>query len=197
MSGEIVQVERPTTTRIVVPLLMVSLCAGAPLYAAFYEFTLQGTVSSSGLPDVSVGDPCTIWYVADPRDLAPDPAFGTYLATPAILTFPNATLSANPHVGSSITVNLVFGAIQRVAYQNDGPFYGVGITLQLPQGTLDSDALPLTLPLSNAISATFGVSSAFNPVIVGTLTSYSSAEVPEPGAAVGLALLPLLLSRMK
>jgi hypothetical protein len=82
----------------------------------------------------------------------------------------------------------------RVGYGfiGENPFEEFQLTLLFPGGTLGSDALPLTLPLQSATAANLhwlGLSGALD----GTISSYSSVEVPEP-AYVTLVLMLFLFA---
>jgi hypothetical protein len=139
---------------------------------------------------LNIGDECTIQYVLDSTDHDPHPLVGRYFGTNAVIRFANITIVGNPNSGGNLTVKTGRpGLSDLVAYQNGGPNYGVQISFAFPEGTITSDALPLELPLAQATTSYFDVYPSFDPILVGRIMAYSSAEVPEPYASSTLVLV--------
>lgn len=164
--------------------LAVMLLLGLPssAHAALYEFTLEGRVTFAILGDVPVGTLVTIQYIADSQDLAPGtPNGGHYAASQATVKFPNFTIvtdGIDPYfrvaLGGGNTVDLL--QYLSVFAQN----WNLSVPFSFPPGTFANDALPLTLPLSNANLARFHLAPIVNPWYSGNIISYSSVEIPEP-----------------
>jgi hypothetical protein len=175
---------------IAVLIACLGLCASAD--AGAYEFTLTGEVTQANWANVNVGDPFTIRYTADSLDRNPAATVGAYLATPAVVTLPNATIrSLGPFNATAV---YLFPDADQVRYTSeDDSLYTFLVRVRFPRGTLSSDALPLTLPMELAVSTDFYVWQ-FGPELRGTITSYTAVEVPEPGP--GLVIGTLLLARL-
>jgi hypothetical protein len=165
---------------IAVLIACLGLCASA--HAGVYEFTLTGAVTQANWSNVNVGDPFTIRYSADSVDRNPAATVGAYLATPATVTLPNATIRS---LGFNATgVSLYFPDFDEASFNSeDDSLYTFYVRLRFPKGTLPSDALPLTLPMKRAVSTDFYVWQ-FGPELRGTITSYTATEVPEPDVVV-------------
>lgn len=169
--------------------------APLPAAAALYEFSVGGTVESvTLLPGVSPGDPVVIRYTADDADLIASPQTGFYRATGATLTFPATTVLTAP---GEVQVWLQ-PSYHRVFY------YSVGeptlrVDFYFPAGTLPTDALPLSLPLDLASERAFRLTPLQIPIeyASGALTSYASAEVPEPATFLPVGVACLLASRRR
>lgn len=166
-----------------------------PFFASggLYEFTFQGEVTYSILPEANVGDSVTIRYIADSTDLEPLPMTGEYAATNATIRFPGGTFVTEAGLGTRLSVNL-FGTLDTVAYLSHGNPYGIKLSFAFAGGTPQSDELPLTLPLLDANVATFHMFPASTDVIRGRITSYLGVEVPEP-AALGVLLASIVLTK--
>ena len=85
---------------------------------------------------------------------------------------------------------------ERVSFDSVSPNYHYTMGYISPGGMLASDALPLTLPLSGTTTARWSVYD-FGPQVIGNITSYSSAPVPEPGAVAGPVLSVMFIRRPK
>jgi hypothetical protein len=179
---------RPRKSFAVAPLAGILLAAfTASSHAALYEFTVTGEVTFSVMPNVMVGDPFTIHYTADDRDLDTNPNLGTYAVGHAVAVFPNATLSDQ---GSQASFGVALGGTSDKAGYFSFLFNQRWlIDFNFPPGTLGSDVLPLSLPLPSATSTQFVVYD-FVALVVGTLNSYESAPIPEPSA---IWTVPLML----
>ena len=168
-------------------LLVVLLFVHASARAAYHQFTLKGVVTETSFffPSIYVGDPFTVQYVVDPTDSDTSPLRGRYAATHAQFTFPKTSLTSNGFgAGLLVDLNNPDGT-DRVTYADSSLHWDWRIAFVFPSDTLESDALPLTLPLSMANSATFEFE-LFSRLLSADMTSYSSVEVPEPAAALGV-----------
>ena len=169
------------------------LFGGASARGAFYEFTLTGTVTAAPSGDVHIGDPFTVRYVVDSVDLDASVGGGLYAAGNATVTFPSGTLTTggNPFFGVAQNGGTSVDLLQYLAH--DDVSWGANITFSFPAATLTIDALPLTLPLSDANFAHLHIFWAFvlHDTYQGTVSSYASIEVPEPSCAA-LALIQAL-----
>jgi hypothetical protein len=161
--------------------------------AAFYDFTLEGVVTNAQHTDVNVGDRFTIRYTATSQDTSPNPTGGVYPATPAIVTFPNTSVTWPSYVRVALASPPDFDVVN-YGFTGESPFEEFMVGVWFPGGTLPSDALPLTLPLQSATAARLhwlGLSG----VVDGNITSYVSVEVPEPYGACLLWLMLALETR--
>jgi hypothetical protein len=185
-------------TRSLPIVLTVLLLAHASVRAAYHQFTLQGHVTETSFyfPNIYVGDPFSVQYVVDSTDSDASPLRGRYAATHALFTFPNTSLTSNGF-GAGLLVDLDNppDGTDRVTYSDGSLHWDWRIRFTFPPDTLASDALPLTLPLSMANSATFEFV-LFTPLLGAAMTSYSSIEVPEPAGALA-ALIVLLRARRR
>jgi hypothetical protein len=175
--------------------ISVVLCGSARgAHAALYEFTLEGTVNYSLVPRPVVGEPFIIRYAADTQDLFPeDPGGGGYLATLPTVVFPesNAQIPFEPSDEITLRVALYGAGVDIVSYQSRGvlgPSWNLTIGFVFPDGTLNSDALPLTLPLELGRSNVF-MAPALLDHIRGDITSYSSVAIPEPSMTCAILLV--------
>ena len=176
--------------RTLIPTLLILLSACASARAALYEFTLGGRVTYALFGDVPIGSRVTIRYTVDSQDLEPDPTGGLYAASQATIKFPDFTITTNGMEGPSFGVGLGTSAqfVQYLTWRNG---WGMSIPFAFPVGTLDTDALPLTLPLSEANVARFYVFPMLHDHYAGDITSYSAVEIPEPSAALLLLVTTL------
>jgi hypothetical protein len=158
-----------------------------------YEFALEGKVSYSVFGvNPAVGEPCIIRFVADSQDVEPHPGHGTFQVTPPIVTFPdsNTLLNFEPSELTRLGVNnenMSGTGIDFLFYQNLGALgvaFDLNVSLVFPDGVIQSDALPLTLPLALANSTNFRISSGLVDYARGRITGYSSVAVPEPWGGV-------------
>jgi hypothetical protein len=158
------------------------LCATASAQAALYEVTVEGNVTFALFLDVNVGDPFTVKYVVDSTDLVPEPNGGRYAASGAIVNFPGRTLMIG-NTESHFGVHLGGGTATDLAHYytiQEDTLLGVRITYQFPPNTFESDALPLSLPLSIATLKRFHLFQGLWDMYRGEVTSYTAVEVPEP-----------------
>jgi hypothetical protein len=128
--------------------------------------------------------------------LDPDPTFGRYRATLPVAVLPRTTIPASGFgdtPGVQIWLNSPFGT-DEFYFGVGGPNTGYDLHAAFPVGTLQSDALPLTLPLNMALLPARWIVYDFGPGLGGTINSYSSVEVPEPH--VFAILLAALLRRV-
>ena len=180
---------------VLVPMVACLLLWTAPCAAALYEFMLEGVVTRSFLPDVHVGDTAAMSFFVDDQDLDPSPIVGRYLAISSVtIDFPKTSLVAGGHGGGHLRVSL--HNADSVQYQNLGPEYSLNIPLQFPDGTITSDALPLSLPLPLATNNSFQIFPILTDVVYGRVTSYSGALVPEPEFMSALVATLLMLGRV-
>ena len=180
-------------TRLLILSMTCLLVEAAPCGAALYEFTLEGVVQFSFLPEVSVGDPASLKFIVDDQDLEPSPTFGKYTASgPATIAFPKTTLVAGDELGF-LQVKLIDAEI--VQYQNIGPSLSFDMGFAFPDGTITTDALPLTLPLSLATTNSFYIFPIFHEVVRGRITSYTGVPIPEPAWPGVSALLTFAFGR--
>jgi hypothetical protein len=160
--------------------------------AAFYEITVEGTVTRSAYINVAVGDPFTIRYTADATDLNPSPSGGRYAVVQrAVATLPNAMLISPPYGDIYLSLDNNAHRDDFFAYNGwtpNGPFQ---IFFEFPAGTIRSDALPVSLPLDQATFAQWNFGGDLGENLIGAITFYEGVEVPEPG--FGFVLLPLIL----
>lgn len=169
-------------------ILACLLFSTAPCAAALYEFTLEGTVTYSLFGfDPAVGEPCVIRFLADDQDLDPDPRYGAFDVTSPVVTFPlsNVPFDFEPVFRKRFVVNNgnVSGTgTDFVAYESEGVIgssWNFRFSLVFPDGIIQSDALPLTSPLMDAISTKFLISISSTDVVWGKITSYTGVPVPE------------------
>ena len=180
---------------VLVPMVACLLLWTAPCAAALYEFMLEGVVTRSFLPDVHVGDTAAMSFFVDDQDLDPSPIVGRYLAISSVtIDFPKTSLVAGGHGGGHLRVSL--HNADSVQYQNLGPEYSLNIPLQFPDGTITSDELPRSLPLSLANNNSFQIFPIFTDVVYGRVTSYSATPVPEPLVVFELGTMMLMLGRL-
>ena len=170
-------------------ILSLSTCASA--HAALYEFRLTGEVTYLlfNIEGVQIGDRATIRYVVDSRDANPDPMGGFYAATGATILFPTLTIVTQDSANLGVALNDT--GVDTIQYLRAGQGFGLDVSFKFPDGTLPSDAIPLALPLHSSIRRSFSVFQSSHDLYRGTITSYSSVEVPEP-AVVGLTLLLMI-----
>ncbi len=129
-------------------ILILSTCASAD--AALYEFTLRGFVTFAAAGDVPPGSPVTIRYIADSKDLAPSSLGGHYAASNATIQFPTFTLTMS---GLDPYFRVALGAgntVDLLGYSTVDGFWDLTVPFSFPPGTLETDALPLSLPLEIA-----------------------------------------------
>jgi hypothetical protein len=154
-----------------------------PLRAELYEFEVKGTVVGGLLPlyQVVAGDEITFRYVMDSTDSDPDPLIGQYAGTTAFFETPAGTFSGDPLLGGDFTVT-PFGQFASFDSFIPNPIQPhVKLSFRFPAGTLLSDELPLTLPVSTATTRSFFVHPfGLTPSLYGTITSYESRLMPEP-----------------
>ena len=177
-------------------VLAVLLFVHASARAAYHQFTLNGQVTETSFffPNIYVGDPFSVQYVVDSTDSDASPLRGRYAATNAQFTFPKTSLTSSGFgAGLLVDLNNPDGT-DRVTYLDSSLHWEWRIAFVFPSDTLASDALPLTLPLSMANSATFEFE-LFSRLLAADMMSYSSIEVPEPAAA--LAALSVLLGSLR
>jgi hypothetical protein len=178
-----------------IAILILNLWLCLVARAAMIDFTIEGVVTESTRPDVSVGDPFTIRYSADPEDLDADTSIGRFRTTGESILLPNITFTTQ----SDGNFYVVFDeSAEWVRHRSGFAGFPWTVDIQFPFGTLASDALPPTLPLSGATSATLIVwdNTTFMPpfpVVVGTVTSY----VPEPYGLCVLTSVATLLRRWR
>lgn len=167
----------------------------APGAAALYEFKLEGVVIRSFLADVHVGDTAAIKFLVDDVDLEASPNVGWYAtAGPSAITFPKTTLIAGE--SGHLQVKLSNSNSELIQYINIGGDYSINIPFQFPDGTITSDALPLSLPLPLATNNSFQIFPILTDVVYGRVTSYSGALVPEPEFMSALVATLLMLGRV-
>jgi hypothetical protein len=175
----------------IVVLLSLGACLSAR--AAVIDFTIEGVVTESFRPDVSVGDPFTIRYSADPQDLDPSPTIGRYATTPATVTLPNVTFSETNEGGGNFYVDT---DADRIRYISGDRIIILDTWLHFPPGTFESDELPLSLPMSTATSSSFFLIDNLGPgfpMMRGEVTSY----IPEPSGMCLLVPVSVLLRRWR
>jgi hypothetical protein len=174
------------TRRTFALILIASAALCGQARAALYEFTLGGRVTYAPLGDVPIGTAVTIRYTADSQDLDPSPTDGLYAASQATVQFPTFTIQTDGMMGPDFGVSLGNGTsvqiLQYLTWQNSS--WGMSIPFSFPTKTLNSDALPLTLPLTDANLARFHLFPLLHDLYAGDITSYTAVEVPEPAALV-------------
>ena len=84
----------------------------------------------------------------------------------------------------------------RIKYDPDNPYF-VQVDFRFPNGTLQSDELPLSLPLSIATFRRFHVLIGSMEVWRGDVSSYSVVEMPESSSALLLMLVLSLMQRCR
>jgi hypothetical protein len=179
-------------SRAAAPIVALLSCCTVAL-GSFHEFSLGGElIAGVGSP----GDPVNIRYVADSTDLNSASGYGSYAASAA--TYESTALSLTS-IGVAPSVSVYLNdppGVDRVEYRHQDFHADFRVRFSFPAGTLTSDALPLTLPLATATSASFEVSYVAAVFAGGQITSYESVEVPDPSAAALLVLpIPLLMRR--
>ena len=176
------------------PLIALAMLAPASR-ATFVQFTVSGETTFSRVPSVSVGDPFEIKYVANAVDQNPSTNVGSFSATGLTIAFPNLTVSY-PTFAASVAVSLNNAdGTDYVRYWNFFPNTFSWVWVVFPAGTLNSDALPLTLPISEATSADF-LDYGFGTQFQGDIHTYAGVEVPEPRVLhIGWPLLVALRRR--
>ena len=182
---------RPAVKRRLVTLAaaaLTALCGHA--HAALFDFTLKGKVTYSQYSDIAVGDPFVVRYIADSTDLNLDPKLGRFATTAATFEFPNVTVAPE---GQPLPLQVQLSGPEdsdSIIYVHffPGNIYW-SFSFGFPAQTFSSDALPLTLPLERATLARIQFF-VFAPTLRGDITSYESAEIPEP---VSLNLIALLV----
>jgi hypothetical protein len=164
-------------------VLLVWPCLCLHANAASYEFTITGEVTSSYYwIDVAAGDPFTIRYIADSADLDPSPSFGSYAATEAVVTFPTRSYTSQGAFEPRAFVHLKRSdGTDQAGYGHPGLNYGFGFGVVFPVGTLDTDALPVSVDVFGATSTTF-VIYHLGILVEGDVNSYTSVLIPEPNA---------------
>lgn len=188
--------------RLALCALLLPCIAGAMARAALYEFTLEGVVTFSAVAsNPSVGDPVTIKYVADSTDLNPSSGYGRYAASGATMVLPHATLSPVSSGFLEVGGAGIPGALSRLDYSCgiQDPQTPVGwkldIAMAFPEGTFESDALPLELPLASGVVRRFAVIPLFTEFFRGNITAYTSVEIPEPVGTTCLIMALVLWRR--
>ena len=177
------------TRRTFALMLIASTALCGQARAALYEFTLGGRVTFAPLGDVPMGTLVTIRYTADSQDLEPSPGGGLYAASHATVEFPAFTIRTDAEIGPTFRISLGNGtSAQILQYLTwNGGSWGMNLGFAFPPGTLDSDSLPLTLPLSSADVSTFHLFPALHDRYAGDIISYSAVEAPEP-SVLGMLL---------
>jgi hypothetical protein len=167
-------------------------------HGALYEFTLGGSVTFAAGGDVPIGSPVTIRYTADSRDLHPDPQGGLYAASQATVEFPNFSIQTAGTVGPTFAVGLRDATTsQSLQYLTHSQGWGLNLGFAFPPQTLESDELPLTLPLAKASVASFYLFPIFHEWYAGNITSYTAVEIPEPSASLVLPMTIIALHARK
>jgi hypothetical protein len=166
------------------------LSLGSFARAAPFQFTLEGNVDFTLIPEVAVGDTARIRFTVDNEDLEPSPTFGKYLSSGTVtIDFPQTTLIAG-QLGY-LQVKLFFA--DRISYLNTGQSLSFDMPLSFPDGTIPTDELPSAIPLSLATVNKFYIFPISNEIISGRITSYSAAPIPETGSTFGGATYWLLM----
>jgi hypothetical protein len=158
-------------------------------YAAPYKFTLTGPVTYSFFSPAIVGEPFEIEFTADSEDHAPDdPEAGIYTCSAPTVRFlkSNTSLIFNPV--QELRLYVTTGGLDIIQYQCVSGTYTITVGLVFYDGTLTSDALPMTLPLQQAYVAHFFATPILTDTVRGNVTGYHATPIPE-----GSSLLPLLL----
>ncbi|MBC7817259.1 MAG: hypothetical protein IAG10_10255 [Planctomycetaceae bacterium] len=151
----------------------------SPLRAELYEFEVKGRVVGGflSLYQVAVGDEVTFRYLMDSTDQDPS-TIGRYRGTTAFFETPAGTFSGNEAKGGDFTVHNPFASFDSYTLGS-----AIKLSLRFPAGTLLTDELPLTLPVSIATTRSFFVHpGSVVPSLHGTITSYQSRLVPEPNS---------------
>lgn len=167
----------------------VSARAGTPI-----EFKFQGfyTQTTNTVHPVGGGFSSALVFDPDAVDVEPSALIGVFpylswtapgrFATP--YTFANEPVQiANIRVSRQSNVDEQW----RVNYTGAGNFSS-GILLNFPPGTFATDALPLTLDLSQASIRSFGHTDG-GASLLGTITSLTITTVPEPMLGPAIACL--------
>jgi hypothetical protein len=161
-----------------------------------YQFTLQGVVTyvdPLAYPSINRNDPFTMQYRADTVDEDPSNTRGAYDASPVTLTFPHHGFYWQGF-SQYVSVTLALQGRDLVQFSAPGANYWVNADFEFPAGTLTSDALPLSLPLTAATTALLD-NYDDGPVLGGVITSYSSVAVPEPAIGIVASIVSLAALR--
>jgi hypothetical protein len=161
----------------------VAVSLAHPAHAALYQFTIEGTVTYALLPYAQVGDPFTVEYFVDSEDLSAPSTSGFYRASGVTVKFPAGTIvvdGGQPQLGVSLGEGIATDHVEYSTYGVIDPFY-VSVGFLFPPGTLVSDELPQSLPLTSATMRRLRVAwGGLEDVWRGNVTAYSSVKVPEP-----------------
>jgi hypothetical protein len=169
--------------------LILIACLARPnwAFAALYQFTLKSEVTATIFPGAHIGDLVTIRYIANSFDLDPHPLSGKYAATGLTLELPSTTYSYAGNSDQVFVVNLTTSLdflqyVDKVQHPQATQPWSLDVRFAFTHNTL-TDALPLELPLADAIVRRFAiVPGVGNEYFSGDILSFTSVEIPEPRA---------------
>lgn len=176
--------------RIVVLIVGLTFTA-APAAASPITWVLEGTIFTSSVTGISVGDAAwmSLTFESTAPDIEPDPGCGLYFgaltSVSTVLgsqTYQSTSgsngIEVNTGAGTVVACGITPGQFPAYTYRSFGP--GGQLLAYWEEGFVPSDVLPLVPPHIAFFDAGFGIRNYSGNVALAHTTSAQAQGVPEP-----------------